>query len=73
MIAHLPLLSAFTFAVGLAVAGGKRIRSERTVRNNLPFSDAVWHGDTLYLCGHLGLDATTGLPPSTAKKKHDWF
>jgi 2-iminobutanoate/2-iminopropanoate deaminase len=69
MMIHLPLLSAFTFAVGLAAAGGKRIRSERTVRNSLPFSDAVWHGDTLYLCGHLGLDATTGLPPSTAEEE----
>jgi 2-iminobutanoate/2-iminopropanoate deaminase len=69
MITQLPLLSALTFAVGLAVAGGKRIRSERTVRNNLPFSDAVWHGDTLYLCGHLGLDAATGLPPSTAEEE----
>ena len=69
MITHLPLLSVFAFAVGLAVAGRKRIRSERTVRNNLPFSDAVWHGDTLYLCGHLGLDAATGLPPSTAEEE----
>jgi enamine deaminase RidA (YjgF/YER057c/UK114 family) len=69
MITHVPLLSALTFAVGLAVARGKRIRSERTVRNNLPFSDAVWHGDTLYLCGHLGLDATTGRPPSTAEEE----
>src|SRR5579871_1918045 len=66
---HLPLLSAFAFAVGLAAAGGKRIRQERTVRNNLPFSDAVWHGDTLYLCGHIGLDPKTGRPPSTAEEE----
>jgi 2-iminobutanoate/2-iminopropanoate deaminase len=66
---ELPLLSAFAFAVGLAAAGGKRIRSERTVRNNLPFSDAVWHGDTLYLCGHIGLDVATGRPPSTAEEE----
>jgi 2-iminobutanoate/2-iminopropanoate deaminase len=66
---HLSLLSAFAFAVGLAVAGGKRIRQDRTVRNNLPFSDAVWHGDTLYLCGHIGLDAKTGRPPATAEEE----
>ncbi len=66
---QLPLLSAFAFAVGLAAAGGKRIRQERTVRNNLPFSDAVWHGDTLYLCGHIGLDPNTGRPPSTAEEE----
>jgi 2-iminobutanoate/2-iminopropanoate deaminase len=68
MIAHLPGLSAFALAMGMAVAG-KRIRSERTVRENLPFSDAVWHGDTLYLCGHIGLDAKTGRPPDTAEEE----
>jgi len=69
MIPHLPLLSAFAFSIGLAAAGKNRIRSERTVRNNLPFSDAVWHGDTLYLCGHIGLDAKTGRPPATAEEE----
>jgi 2-iminobutanoate/2-iminopropanoate deaminase len=68
MIAHLPLLNTFAFAIALAAAG-KRIRSERTVRANLPFSDAVWHGDTLYLCGHIGLDAQTGRPPATAEEE----
>jgi len=50
-------------------AGAKRIRLERTVRSNLPFSDAVWHGDTLYLCGHIGLDPKTGKPPATAEEE----
>jgi 2-iminobutanoate/2-iminopropanoate deaminase len=50
-------------------AGAKRIRLERTVRNNLPFSDAVWHGDTLYLSGHIGLDPKTGKPPATAEEE----
>src|SRR5262245_7193221 len=43
----------------------QKIRSERTVRANLPFSDAVWHGDTLYLSGHIGLDPKTGKPGTT--------
>jgi reactive intermediate/imine deaminase len=47
----------------------KRIRSERTTRSNLPFSDAVWHGDTLYLCGHIGLDPKTGKPPATVDEE----
>ncbi len=67
MVAYLPLLSALACAVGLAAAG-KRIRSERTVRQNLPFSDAVWHGDTLYLCGHIGLNKS-GKPPATAEEE----
>jgi 2-iminobutanoate/2-iminopropanoate deaminase len=47
----------------------QRIRSERTVRANLPFSDAVWHGDTLYLSGHLGLDPKTGKPGATPEEE----
>ena len=33
-------------------------------RPNLPFSDAVVVGDTVYLSGRLGLDPATGKPPS---------
>src|ERR1700749_3123863 len=66
---HLSLLNALAFAVGLAAAAGKRIRSERTAKENLPFSDAVWHGDTLYLCGHLGLDPKTGRPPASVEEE----
>ena len=31
----------------------------------LPFSDAVLVGNTLYIAGHLGLDAKTGAPPAS--------
>jgi 2-iminobutanoate/2-iminopropanoate deaminase len=68
MIADLLLLNAFALAIGLA-AGGRRIRSERTTSSNLPFSDAVWHGNTLYLCGHIGLDPKTGRPPATVDEE----
>ena len=47
----------------------QRIRSERTVRANLPFSDAVWHGDTLYLSGHIGLDPKAGKPGATPEEE----
>jgi len=50
-------------------AGAKRIRSERTVRSNLPFSDSVWHGDTLYISGQIGLDPKTGKPPATVEEE----
>lgn len=52
--------------VAMAVAGRKRIRLPRTEEANLPFSDAVWAGDTLYLSGHIGLDPKTGRPPADA-------
>ena len=68
MTTDLLLLNVFAMAVGLA-ASGNRIRSESTKRANLPFSDAVWHGDTLYLSGHIGLDPKTGRPPSTAEEE----
>ncbi|HZD94344.1 MAG TPA: RidA family protein [Candidatus Sulfotelmatobacter sp.] len=61
------ILTIFSTVAGMAA--GKRIRSERTVRSNLPFSDAVWHGDTLYLSGHIGLDAKTGRPPATPEEE----
>jgi 2-iminobutanoate/2-iminopropanoate deaminase len=69
MMVELPMLTAFLVVAGLAAAGGKRVRLEQTVRSNLPFSDAVWHGDTLYLSGHIGLDAKTGRPPATAEEE----
>jgi len=33
----------------------------------LPFSDAVLVGNTLYIAGHIGLDAKTGMPPPSAE------
>src|SRR5689334_20614441 len=69
MIVGLPIWTALAAVAGLAVAGGKRIRSERTVRANLPFSDAVWHGDTLYLSGQIGLDPKTGKVGATPEEE----
>jgi 2-iminobutanoate/2-iminopropanoate deaminase len=47
----------------------RRIRSEQTREANLPFSDAVWAGNTLYLSGHIGLDQQTGRPPASATEE----
>ena len=33
----------------------------------LPFSDGVLVGNTLYIAGHIGLDAKTGQPPASAE------
>ena len=35
-------------------------------QRNLPFSNGVLVGDTLYIAGHLGLDPQSGKPPSDA-------
>jgi len=34
---------------------------------NLPFSDAVLVGNTLYIAGHIGFDPKTGQPPASAE------
>jgi 2-iminobutanoate/2-iminopropanoate deaminase len=66
----LDTLTACSMLSGLALVGGiKRIRSRRTLEANLPFSDAVWAGDTLYLSGHLGLDPQSGKPGDTPEKE----
>ena len=38
-------------------------------QSNLPFSNGVLVGDTLYIAGHLGLDPRTGKPPSDAAEE----
>lgn len=63
---YLLLMGFSVLSIGLAMADHKRIRSARTEKENLPFSDAVWAGDTLYISGHLGLDPATGRPPANA-------
>jgi len=69
MILEWPILSTFLLVAGLAATDGKRIRLAQTVRSNLPFSDAVWHGDTLYVSGHIGLDPKTGRPPEAVEEE----
>jgi 2-iminobutanoate/2-iminopropanoate deaminase len=34
---------------------------------DLPFSDGVLVGDTLYIAGHIGLDPKTGAPPANVE------
>lgn len=36
---------------------------------DLPFSDAVQVGDTLYVAGHIGLDPKTGRPPTSPEEE----
>jgi reactive intermediate/imine deaminase len=36
-------------------------------RSGLPFSEGVLVGNTLYIAGHIGLDAKTNMPPASAE------
>jgi len=64
----------FLFAVSLATAQERKterqninIRTGQTA--NLPFSDAVLAGNTLYLAGRLGLDPATNAPPKEVEQE----
>ena len=39
--------------------------------SNLPFSDAVRIGDTLYISGRIGIDPATGMAPAEVEKELD--
>lgn len=43
--------------------------SKNAAQFNLPFSDGVLTGNTLYVAGHLGLDPETGKPPASAEQE----
>lgn len=40
-------------------------------RPNLPFSDAILGGDTLYIAGRIGIDPATGLAPPEVDRELD--
>ena len=37
--------------------------------NGLPFSEGVLVGNTLYIAGHIGLDAKTNMPPASPEEE----
>lgn len=38
-------------------------------RKALPFSEGVFVGNTLYIAGHIGLDAKTNMPPASPEEE----
>jgi 2-iminobutanoate/2-iminopropanoate deaminase len=56
------------FCVAAGAADRKYIVKPRASdMKTLPFSDGVLVGNTLYIAGHIGLDAKTGMPPASAE------
>ena len=56
------------FCISVSAADRKFIVKPRASdMKALPFSDAVLVGNTLYIAGHIGLDAKTGAPPASAE------
>ena len=63
----LALLLFVALAAGLAAAGDAKPRQYVNIPGHfqdLPFSDAVLVGDTLYISGRIGLDLKTRKPPA---------
>ena len=70
MGAVVALMMAGAICVAAADSDRKHINLPRPAGfSNLPFSDGVLVGNTLYIAGHLGLDAKTGQPPATAEEE----
>ena len=62
------LLLVLTFSIAANAGDRKFIVKPRSGdRKALPFSEAVLVGSTLYIAGHIGLDAKTDLPPASAE------
>ncbi|HZQ91894.1 MAG TPA: RidA family protein [Terriglobales bacterium] len=58
------LLLLFAVQAFAADAPRRQVINLANRRPNLPFSDAVMVGDTLYLSGRIGIDPKTNLPPA---------
>lgn len=58
------------FCIATTAADRKYIVKPRASdRKGLPFSEGVLAGNTLYIAGHIGLDAKTGMPPASAEEE----
>ncbi len=64
------------FVVGMATMGASqdsgsapRFMNNPGRSDELPFSNSVLVGDTLYLAGSIGIDPVTGAPPDTIKEE----
>jgi 2-iminobutanoate/2-iminopropanoate deaminase len=57
----------------MSSAQNKRCINLSGRRPNLPFSDGVLVGDTLYLSGRIGIDPATGVAPPDVDRELDYL
>ena len=69
LILLLAVLVAVAATAALASAGSRRYINLPGRRPNLPFSDAVLVGNTLYISGKIGLDPKTGQAPADLEQE----
>ncbi len=58
------VVAIFASAVSWAGDDAPRFIASAGAAASLPFSEAVWVGDTLYVSGNIGLDPKTRQPPA---------
>jgi 2-iminobutanoate/2-iminopropanoate deaminase len=66
------LLGLMLLVVCVAAAAQERkhiVKPRASDMKSLPFSDGVLVGNTLYIAGHIGLDAKTGMPPASTEEE----
>ena len=65
------LLVALLAVCSLAGAADRKyvVKPRSSDRAPLPFSEGVLVGNTLYIAGHIGLDAKTDMPPASAEEE----
>ena len=62
------LVALLAICISAGAADRKYIVASRSGdRAPLPFSEGVLVGNTLYIAGHIGLDAKTNMPPDSAE------
>jgi 2-iminobutanoate/2-iminopropanoate deaminase len=63
-------ISFLALCVAAGAADRKYIVNPRSGdRQALPFSEGVLVGNTLYIAGHIGLDAKTNMPPASPEEE----
>lgn len=66
------IFSVLLFALCVAAGASDRkyiVKPRSGDRQTLPFSEGVLVGNTLYIAGHIGLDAKTNMPPASPEKE----
>jgi 2-iminobutanoate/2-iminopropanoate deaminase len=63
------VLLALLLLMSTSLQAGDRKYIVASPQSNLPFSNGVLVGDTLYIAGHLGLEPQSGKPPADAEEE----
>lgn len=69
MTTRVLLISTLVVSLASSVFASNRKYIAQDPKTDLPFSEGVLVGNTLYIAGHLGLDPKTGNPPANAEEE----